>query len=81
MVASSPKVHPARMSNVLRAYDNDVHAGQAAEYFESAAENGHAEAMYNIGVCYEKAIGVEQNAQKAKYNIRNNIINNACSTS
>ncbi len=40
---------------------------KAAIFFQEAAELGNSTAQYNIGQCYEKAIGVAQNDRKALY--------------
>ena len=34
---------------------------EAVRYFRLAAEQGHAGAQYNLGVCYTKGYGVTQN--------------------
>ncbi|MDE7168241.1 MAG: sel1 repeat family protein, partial [Clostridia bacterium] len=40
---------------------------QAAYWWSTAAEQGHAIAQYNLGVCYERGEGVEQDYKKAAY--------------
>ena len=37
----------------------------AVAYFQDAADQGHARAQYNLGVCYENGRGVEQNYEMA----------------
>ena len=39
---------------------------QAKDWFEKAAEKGHVDAQYNLGVIYENGEGVSQNYQQAK---------------
>ena len=34
---------------------------EAAEWFKGAAEQGEAEAQYNLGICYANGYGVIQN--------------------
>jgi TPR repeat protein len=36
------------------------------KWHHKAAEQGHAEAQYNLGFCYEKGKGVKQNYEKAE---------------
>jgi TPR repeat protein len=38
---------------------------KAAEYYTMAAEQGHADAQYNLGVMYDNGHGVEQSYEKA----------------
>jgi hypothetical protein len=38
---------------------------QAYQCFQQAAEKGHAEGQYELGVCYEKGIGVEKDLGNA----------------
>ena len=38
---------------------------EAVRYFRLAAEQGHAGAQYNLGVCYTKGYGVTQNNNEA----------------
>ena len=40
---------------------------KAAYWWEKAAEQGHSNAQYNIGVCYSNGEGVEQSYSKAIY--------------
>ena len=40
-------------------YINELKSFEAAECFRKAAEQGHAEAQYNLGICYEDGDGVE----------------------
>ena len=35
------------------------------KWWRQAAEQGHAEAQYNLGVCYEKGEGVAQDSSEA----------------
>ena len=37
----------------------------AAEYFKKAAEQGNVDAQCNLGICYDKGIGVEQDSVEA----------------
>ena len=48
-------------------YGNGVEVDyeKAAEWFTKAAEQGHAEAQYNLGFCYENGKGVPQDNEKA----------------
>ncbi|MFQ7388115.1 MAG: tetratricopeptide repeat protein [Escherichia sp.] len=39
---------------------------RAKDWFEKAAEKGHVDAQYNLGVIYENGEGVSQNYQQAK---------------
>jgi len=39
---------------------------EAAECFRKAAEQGHAEAQYNLGICYEDGDGVEWSYTEAE---------------
>ena len=38
----------------------------AAEWFRKAAEQGNADAQYNLGMCYQEWKGVEQSFSKAE---------------
>ena len=40
---------------------------KAAYWWEKAAEQGHSDAQFNLGVCYSKGEGVEQSYSKAIY--------------
>ena len=40
---------------------------QKASDYRAAAERGNAEAQYNLGLCYEKGDGVEENYYQAVY--------------
>jgi TPR repeat protein len=39
----------------------------AAYWFKKAANQGNADAQYNLGVCYENGHGVKKDLQKAKF--------------
>lgn len=39
---------------------------QAIELWKQAAEQGHAGAQYNMGVCYEEGIGFEADLTEAR---------------
>ena len=39
---------------------------KAVKWHHKAAEQGHAEAQYNLGFCYEKGKGVKENYEKAE---------------
>jgi len=39
---------------------------RALKWFLDAAENGHVEAMYRLGECYEQGIGTDVNLDAAK---------------
>jgi TPR repeat protein len=39
---------------------------EAAELFQKAAARGHADAEYNLGVCYRRGIGVAVDRDKAR---------------
>jgi TPR repeat protein len=58
------------MSNLGVMYDNGLGVEQsyekAFEYYEQAAQLGHAQAQYNLGCCYANGEGVEQNMAAAK---------------
>ena len=41
--------------------------GRAADLFEAAAHAGHADAQFNLGVCFEKGRGRQKNARSAFY--------------
>ena len=43
----------------------DVNYKKAIEWYEKAAEQGDAEAQYNLGVMYENGQGVDVNYKKA----------------
>ena len=54
---------------------------KAAYWWEKAAEQGHGDAQFNIGVCYYNGDGVEQSKTKAIYWFRkacNNFEDKAC---
>ena len=34
-------------------------------YFKKAADNGMATSIFNLGICYEKGVGVERNQNEA----------------
>lgn len=54
---------------------------KAAYWYERAAEQGHSNAQYNIGVCYYNGDGVEQSKTNAIYWFRkacNNFEDKAC---
>ena len=38
---------------------------EAVKWYRKAAEKDHAKAQYNLGVCYEKGHGVQQNFPEA----------------
>ena len=38
---------------------------KAFEYLKKAAEQGHVDAQYCVGVCYAGGVGVEKNLNKA----------------
>ncbi len=38
---------------------------KAVEWYQKAAEQGYAEAQYNLGVCYYNGYGVPKNRAKA----------------
>jgi uncharacterized protein len=38
---------------------------KAFHWFQKAADQGHAEAQYNLGFCYDKGVGVAQSFVKA----------------
>ena len=40
---------------------------KALEWYTKAAEQGDAEAQYNLGVIYEEGLGIEKDMQKAKH--------------
>lgn len=40
---------------------------QAVYWYKKAAEQGFAKSQYNLGLCYEKGIGVKKDLNKAKY--------------
>src|SRR6266581_506625 len=40
-------------------------AGDALKWYRKAAQQGVAEAQYNLGVCYDKGLGVEKDAVEA----------------
>ena len=43
----------------------DVNYKKAIEWYEKAAEQGHAEAQYNLGNMYHQGDGVDVNYKKA----------------
>ena len=54
---------------------------KAAYWYKKAAEQGHSNAQYNIGVCYYNGDGVEKSKTKAIYWFRkacNNFEDKAC---
>ena len=46
-------------------YIEKIKPVEAAECFRKAAEQGHAEAQYNLGICYEDGDGVEWSYDEA----------------
>ena len=38
---------------------------EAAELYQQSAEQGHADAQNNLGICYYNGIGVERDVEKA----------------
>ena len=46
-------------------YIDELKPFEAAECFREAAEQGHAEAQFNLGICYEDGDGVEWNYDEA----------------
>eukprot|EP00980_Cylindrotheca_fusiformis_P002229 scaffold517_cov119-Cylindrotheca_fusiformis.AAC.12 len=46
-------------------HDVEVDVVAAANWFKEAAENGHVEAMAELGLCYELGCGLEQNDEEA----------------
>ena len=40
-------------------------APEAAEYIQLAADQGHIEAQYDLGVCYVNSVGVTKNESEA----------------
>ena len=49
-----------------RYYSEKIYPG-AVKCFRQAAEQGHAEAQYNLGVCYANGCGVPKDLQPAIY--------------
>ena len=47
------------------AYYNQKNYTEAVKFFIQAAEQGNADAQFNLGVCYEKGYGVPQDYNKA----------------
>ena len=45
--------------------DNSQNIASAAGFFQNAAEQGLAEAQYNLGVCYINGWGVPQDVEEA----------------
>mmetsp|Transcript_19710 Transcript_19710/g.54266 ORF Transcript_19710/g.54266 Transcript_19710/m.54266 type:complete len:156 (+) Transcript_19710:584-1051(+) len=43
----------------------DQDSGKAVQYFQHAADQGHAGAQFNLGCCYELGQGVDQDHGKA----------------
>ncbi|KAH3760948.1 calmodulin-dependent protein kinase [Pelomyxa schiedti] len=43
--------------------DKDIH--KAVTLYQTAVDASHAQAMFNLGVCYENGIGVDKNIHKA----------------
>ena len=39
---------------------------KAVEWYQKAADQGHAAAQYNLGIMYKNGLGVKQNYTKAK---------------
>ena len=58
---------PEEMYNVgIKYYDEGKYL-EAAEWFEKAANQGHAKAQYNLGGCYYDGQGVVQNYKNAAF--------------
>ncbi|SIN72081.1 Sel1 repeat-containing protein [Sulfurivirga caldicuralii] len=51
--------------NGLKAYENG-NFKEAVKWFKEAAEQGHAEAQYKLGLMYDNGQGVRQDKSKAK---------------
>ena len=49
-----------------RYYSEKIYPG-AVKCFRQAAEQGHAEAQYNLGVCYANGCGMPKDLQQAIY--------------
>lgn len=70
----SPYLHENKPENSLwgepssyterKAY-KDVETYKAVEWYQKAANQGHVEALYKLGVCYEQGIGIERNEKIA----------------
>ena len=48
----------------------DVNYKKAIEWYKKAAEQGHADAQYNLGVMYENGDGVDQSDKMAMRVVR-----------
>src|SRR6185312_11104668 len=45
--------------------ETETDLGQAVQWYKKAAEQGHANAQFNLAVCYDNGTGVEKDKQKA----------------
>ena len=54
-------------SDTEKLKDNIEILERKVEVYLKAAEEGDAEAQYNLGICYEEGSGVKKNANKAVY--------------
>ena len=64
------KYNPAvqKLLPVAKSHDREKDAAAVAAFIRycKAAEQGDAQAQYNLGVCYEKGIGVTKNPEEAR---------------
>lgn len=67
-VVSSPPTagpSPEELNNLGDSYYEKEDYEQAVEYYRLAAEQGHARAQYNLGICYDNGHGVKQDYNEA----------------
>ena len=68
--SQQPTNYPAEVRKLFlqgkNCYDNG-HFDEALKSLREAGEKGHAEAMYLVGVCYQKGQGVEKSLQFANF--------------
>ena len=58
---------PEEMCNVGIKYYDEGKYREAAYWFEKAANQGYAQAQFNLGLCYYEGQGVVQSYEKAAY--------------
>ena len=58
---------PEEMFNVAMKYYKEGKYHEAAYWYEKAANQGYAQAQYNLGLCYGNGQGVEEDYEKAVF--------------
>lgn len=68
ILAATQRDWDARAQNLLGAlYEVTQNLTEAVKWYDSAAAQGCAQAQFNLGLCFDKGIGVSKNAQQAFY--------------